>query len=64
MGLNSPWFRLAPVNVSVTFSVESKYYPRPWGVHKAWRKFPRGKRHKELHQNCPEIEIFDSNNHK
>ena len=44
--------------MALHFSVDAKYHPKSWGVHKAWRKFRRGKRHNELLENCPEVKLF------
>ena len=46
------------MDVENTFSVDDKFYPRPWGVHKPWRKFAQGPQHDELLKNCPEMELF------
>jgi hypothetical protein len=49
--------RVAPQEVAKLFSVESKFYPRPWGIHKPWAYLPRTKL-RELVRHCNDSRII------
>ena len=54
LGMKTDWFRVALKEEANKFSVESVFYPTPWGVHKP-RPSIKGAEFAQLLRACPEL---------